>query len=106
MTEFARFCRHRSRPENRKDKEQMEWRETYPPIQLDRNDPRYWDYNDNSLMPGRIHQETSLAYGAVKIDERIIAVREYDGRYWPVFKHWHAYLERMSEPIVILEKVA
>ena len=84
----------------------MEWRETYPPVQLENNDPRYWPYNDTALVPGKIHHETSLTYGAVKIDERIIAAREYDGRYWPVFKHWHVYLKRPIEQPVILEKVA
>lgn len=84
----------------------MEWRETYPPARLEPNDPRYWTYRDHLLFPGKIHHETSLAYGAVRIGERIIAVREYDGRYWPVFKHWHGYIERITEEIVILEKVA
>ena len=84
----------------------MEWRETYPPVQLECDDPRYWTCNDYVLMPGKLHQESHLRYGAVKIDERIVAVREYDGRYWPVFKHWHAYLERTTENIVILKKVA
>lgn len=84
----------------------MEWRETYPPVRLAPSDPRYWSYKNQFLLPGKVHQESNLSYGAVKIDERIIAVREYAGRYWPVFKHWHGYLERTSENIVILEKVA
>jgi hypothetical protein len=84
----------------------MEWRETYPPVHLEKNDPRYWTYRDDIVLPGMVHQETRLPYGAVKIDERMYAVREYDGRYWPVFKYWHCYLERVSEETVILKKVA
>jgi len=84
----------------------MEWRETYPPVHLDREDPRYWTYSDTAFAPGRIHHETSLDYGAVKIDHRIIPAREYDGRYWPVFKNWHVYLKRSAVPISVLEKVA
>jgi len=84
----------------------MEWRETYPPVHLEPNDPRYWTYNGTALFPAKVHHETSLTYGAVKIDERIIPVREFDGKYWPVFKHWHGYLERITERIVILKKVA
>jgi hypothetical protein len=73
---------------------------------LQTNDPRYWPYKDDSLFPGNLHHERSHPYGAVRVDERIIVVREFEGRYWPIFKYWHGYLERAVEKVVSLEKVA
>ena len=83
----------------------MEWRETYPPVALSPEDPRYWPYKESTVAPSIVHNAVP-PYGAVLIDDHIYAAREFDGKYWPVFKHWHGILERSVEEILILEKVA
>jgi hypothetical protein len=92
-------------PPRRQKEDTLEWRETYPPVALSPDDPRYWPYKESTVAPSIVHNAVP-PYGAVVIDDHIYAAREFEGKYWPVFKHWHGILERGIEEILILEKVA
>jgi len=67
------------------------WRETYPPVPLEKDDPRYWPYRAGIKFPGEVHQNPPE--GAVLCDGRIRKVSLVDGRYWFLFKYWNYIME-------------